>query len=100
MRGLDALDDIEGCFEIRPIRAGESELQSRLVGAGFFERDDWRTFDPPFMAPEGVPDSLRYLAFVEGEPAGARPWAGMMVSPCWVGTPSFRGFGGAASKRR
>ncbi|MBS1785030.1 MAG: GNAT family N-acetyltransferase [Acidobacteria bacterium] len=70
VRGLDGLDDIEGCFEIRPIRAGESELQSRLVGAGFFERDDWRTFDPPFMAPEGVPDSLRYLAFVEGEPAG------------------------------
>ena len=70
VRNLDGLDAAGSAFEIRPIRAGESELQSRLVGAGFFGRDDWRTFDPPFGAPEGVTDCLRYLAFIEGEPAG------------------------------
>ena len=70
VRGLDGLDAVEAGFEIRPIREGESDLQSRIVGAGFCERDDWRGFDPPFMAPDGVEGCLRYLVFVEGEPAG------------------------------
>ena len=70
VRSLDRTEAMDACFEIRPIREGESELQSRVVAAGFFERDDWRGFEPPFTAPDGVEGSLRYLIFVEGEPAG------------------------------
>lgn len=70
VRGLDQLDDARSDAEVRPIRDGESELQSRVVGAGFFERDDWRAFEPPFRAPDGVEGCLRYVAFVAGEPAG------------------------------
>ncbi|HET6330789.1 MAG TPA: GNAT family N-acetyltransferase [Holophagaceae bacterium] len=67
---LERIEDPDPAFEIRPIRTGESDLQSRVVGAGFFERDEWQEFDPPFTTPDGVADSLRYLAFIEGEPAG------------------------------
>ena len=69
-RSLDELEAFESSFEIRPICDGESEWQSRVVAAGFSGRDDWRGFDPPFVAPDGVEDSLRYLAFVGGAPAG------------------------------
>lgn len=69
-RSLDSVEAPSALFEIRPILPEESELQSRVVGAGFFELDGWETFDPPFAAPDGVAGSLRYLAFVEGEPAG------------------------------
>ena len=67
---LGKVETPDPAFEIRPLRSGESDLQSRVVGAGFFERDDWQGFDPPFTTPEGVEDCLRYLAFVDGEPAG------------------------------
>lgn len=67
---LEKVEVPDPVFEIRPIRSGEWDLQSRVVGAGFFERDDWQEFDPPFTTPDGVKDSLRYLAFVDGEVAG------------------------------
>jgi len=67
---LERIEAPDPAFEIRPIRSGESDLQSRVVGAGFFERDNWQGFDPPFTTPESVKDSLRYLAFADGEPAG------------------------------
>lgn len=96
VRSLDTLEATGPAFEIRPIREGESDVQSRVVGAGFFGRDDWRTFDPPFGIQEGVPDCLRYLAFVEGEPAGGATlgWNGgvAMFSGDTV-LPRFRGRG-------
>ncbi|HXC16523.1 MAG TPA: GNAT family N-acetyltransferase [Holophagaceae bacterium] len=69
-RTLETLGPADSRFEIRLIRPGESELQSRVVGAGFCGLDDWQAFDPPFAMPDGVEDSLRYLALIEGEPAG------------------------------
>ena len=69
-RGLGALESPDPQVEIRSIRSGESELQSRVVGAGFFGRDEWRDFEPPFAAPDGVEGCLRYLVFINGEPAG------------------------------
>lgn len=70
VRGLEPLEEGDAAFEIRPVRPGESDLQARVVGAGFFEREDWQSVDPPFAVPEGVPGCLRYLAVVDGEPAG------------------------------
>jgi GNAT superfamily N-acetyltransferase len=69
-RSLESVEAPSAAFEIRPILPGESAMQSKVVGAGFFELDGWETFDPPFTTPYGVEGSLRYLAFVRGEPAG------------------------------
>lgn len=69
-RQLDRIEAPPPAFEIRPIRPEESELQAKVVGAGFFDQEDWRGLDPPFSMPDAVAGSLRYLALVEGEPAG------------------------------
>lgn len=65
----------EGAFpdsdwDVWPAGSSECDLQGRVVGAGFAERDDWRTFQPPFSLPADVPRCLRYLVRVAGEPAG------------------------------
>lgn len=70
IRALERVEAPSSAFDIRPILPGEGALQSRVVGAGFFGLDGWEAFDPPFAIPDGVEGCLRYLAFVEGEPAG------------------------------
>ena len=95
-RGLDALEAADPRLEIRPIRPGESEIQSRVVGAGFFGRDDWEVFDPPFTTPDAVVGSLRYLAFLDGEPAGGATlgWNdGVAMFGGDAVLPRFRGLG-------
>ncbi|HTL98738.1 MAG TPA: GNAT family N-acetyltransferase [Holophagaceae bacterium] len=95
-RALDALEAPDPRFEIRPIQSGESEMQSRLAGAGFCEQDEWRELDPPFAAPDGVEGCLRYLAFIEGEPAGGATlgWNdGVAMFGADAVLPRFRGRG-------
>ena len=96
VRRLDPLEDGDPAFEIRPVRPGESALQAKVVGAGFFEREDWQAFDPPFTTPEGVEDCLRYLASVDGEPAGGATlgWQdGVAMLSGDAVLPRFRGRG-------
>jgi GNAT superfamily N-acetyltransferase len=95
-RALEGLAPCASPFEIRPIRAEESDLQARVVGAGFFERNDWEGFDTTFTVPFGVPGSLRYVAFVEGEPAGGATlgWVeGVAMLSGDAVLPRFRGRG-------
>jgi len=56
--------------QIRVADACEAELYSRIVCAGFMERDDWSDLDPPFKVSLEVQDAWGFLAFVEGQPAG------------------------------
>jgi GNAT superfamily N-acetyltransferase len=67
---LGEVENPDPTFEIRPILTGEAELQAKVVGAGYFETDEWSTFNPPFEMPAEVEGCLRYLAFVGGKPAG------------------------------
>ncbi len=82
--------------ELRPARSEEYDLHAKLLGAGFSERDDWRTYDPPFaLAPE-APHCLRLLAFVDGEPAGGAVlgWVdGVALFSGDAVLPRFRGRG-------
>lgn len=57
-------------FSLRPIEAHEEVLLAKLLAAGFSDQDDWRDLDPPFTLGPGGPTCLRYLAFLDGEPAG------------------------------
>ncbi|MBI3132261.1 MAG: GNAT family N-acetyltransferase [Acidobacteria bacterium] len=54
----------------RVAEPAESDTYHRVVAGGFFERDDWRDFDPPFITPLGLTDAWGFLAFIDGEPAG------------------------------
>lgn len=54
--------------DIRPTRDGD--IYTRVVAAGFQERDDWAGLDPAWGAPLGLPDAWAFLASVDGEPAG------------------------------
>ncbi len=56
---------------IRPARLEEARTYNRIVAAGFLERDDWWDLEPPFEAALDVLDAWGFLAFVDGEPAGA-----------------------------
>ncbi|HJW33137.1 MAG TPA: GNAT family N-acetyltransferase [Holophagaceae bacterium] len=56
--------------QVRPAEAAEADTYNRVVAGGFFEQDDWRNLEPPFVTPLGLPDAWGFLAFVEGEPAG------------------------------
>ncbi len=82
--------------EVRPAGPGEAELQVRVVGAGFGDTDAWQAFEPPFSLPDGVPGCQRYLALVQGEPAGGATlgWIGdvALLSGDAV-LPRFRGAG-------
>ena len=56
--------------QTRVAEPAEADTYNRVVAGGFFERDDWRDFDPPFATPLGLADAWGFLAFVDGEPAG------------------------------
>ncbi|HJV21969.1 MAG TPA: GNAT family N-acetyltransferase [Holophagaceae bacterium] len=56
--------------QVRPAEVAEADIYNRVVAGGFFERDDWRDFEPPFFTPLGLADAWGFLAFVDGEPAG------------------------------
>ncbi len=70
VRPLEAVDAAPAAALVRPADPTEADTYNRVVAGGFFERDDWRAFDPPFTTPLGLPDAWGFLAFVEGEPAG------------------------------
>ena len=57
---------------IRIAGPGDRDSYSRLVGAGFADRDDWRELEPRFLASFDVPGVWRLLTHEEGEPAGGR----------------------------
>ena len=48
----------------------EAELYNRVVCAGFMDRNDWDTFEPPFQTSLEFSGAWGFLAHVEGEPAG------------------------------
>lgn len=56
--------------QIRIVGADEAPNYNRLVAAGFMDQDDWRTVEPPFVTPLGVPDVFGFILAVRGEPAG------------------------------
>lgn len=70
VRGLESLEPVPETTLVRPADPGEVDTFNRVVAGGFFERDDWQAFDPPFVTPLGLTDAWGFLAFVEGEPAG------------------------------
>ncbi len=69
-RSLEPLDPLPEFPGIRVADPAESHTYNRVVAGGFFERDDWQDFDPPFTTPLGLPGAWGFLAFVDGEPAG------------------------------
>jgi GNAT superfamily N-acetyltransferase len=56
--------------QVRPADLSEADTFNRVVAGGFFERDDWRDFEPPFSTPLGLEQAWGFLAFAEGEPVG------------------------------
>jgi GNAT superfamily N-acetyltransferase len=86
-----------GCpREVRPIRRSESELQARIVAAGFLDTDDWQAQDAVFAVPFGLLGSLRFLALVDDEPAGGATlgWVeGVAMLSGDAVLPRFRGRG-------
>ncbi len=56
--------------DVRVVRMEETGLYNRLVGAGFMEQQDWRTFEPPFSTPLEVPGTFGFIVSVGDEPAG------------------------------
>ncbi len=70
VRPLESVDPAPDPSHIRVADPTEADTFNRVVAGGFFERDDWRTFDPPFHTPLGLPGAWGFLAFVDGEPAG------------------------------
>lgn len=55
---------------IRIAEPREADLYNRVVSAGFLERDDVQTLEPPFRVSLEVPDAWGFLAFVDDQPAG------------------------------
>jgi len=56
--------------DVRIASVDESDLFSRVVAAGFLERDDWRTVEPPFATRLDIPQAWGFLVFMGDEPAG------------------------------
>ena len=67
---LETVDPSPGRSAVRVAAVAEADLYNRVVAGGFFERDDWAAFEPPFATPLGLPDAWGFLAFADGEPAG------------------------------
>ena len=82
--------------EVRLATHDEERMFSQLVGAAFFEVDDWRGFDPPFSTSLRVPGIVGCIASVDGEPAGGAV-LGMVDGVAMLSgdgvVPSFRGRG-------
>ncbi len=95
-RPLPAPEPLPAPFEIRVIGDEESELMARVVFAGFTGRDDWEGLDVPFSTPSGVSGSWRFLALVDGEPAGGATlgvFDGVSLLSGDAVLPRFRGRG-------
>jgi GNAT superfamily N-acetyltransferase len=56
--------------DVRLAGAGEAERYSRLVGAGFSDRDDWSDLEPVFRVSLDVEGACGFLVFLDGQPAG------------------------------
>ena len=56
--------------QVRIARVDEVTDFARLVGAGFAEQQDWRSFETPFVTPLDVPGVFGFIVEVGGEPAG------------------------------
>lgn len=56
--------------DVRAVEPADAQRFNRVVGAGFLEAQDWRTFEPPFLTPLDVEGVQGFLVFVDGEPAG------------------------------
>ena len=69
-RPLDGGTPPGAAGDIRVATPDQEDLFSRLVGACFMDRDDWRDQEPPFVASLEVPEAWAFLAFVGEEPAG------------------------------
>lgn len=70
VRPLAGLVVSEGSTTVRVAEPREADLYSRVVSAGFMERDDWQAAEPPFRSSLDVPDAWGFLVFVDGQPAG------------------------------
>ncbi|HJV89892.1 MAG TPA: GNAT family N-acetyltransferase [Holophagaceae bacterium] len=70
VRSLASVDPAPDDAWVRVAEPGQADTFNRVVAGGFFERDDWRDFEPPFFTPLGVEDAWGFLASVDGEPAG------------------------------
>lgn len=65
-----ALSTSGGVDGVRVARVDEADQYGRLVGAGFGDRDDWRSYEAPFSTSLEVPGTFGFIVSVDGEPAG------------------------------
>lgn len=82
--------------QIRLAEPVDSDLYSRVVCAGFMERDDWQDLEPPFRASLDVADARGFLVFMDGQPAGGGMLGIVEGVALLSGTgvlPQFRGNG-------
>jgi GNAT superfamily N-acetyltransferase len=56
--------------EVHIARVDDADQFNRLVGAGFMEQQDWRSFEAPFAMSLVVPGIFGFIVSVGGEPAG------------------------------
>lgn len=64
-----ALPD-DSAAEVRLALKEDADQYNRVVGAGFMEQQEWRSFEPPFSVSLEVPGLFGFLVSVDGEPAG------------------------------
>lgn len=69
-RSILDLGPVPPVTQVRVAESREADLYSRVVCAGFMERDDWQDLDPAFRMSLDVPDAWGFLAFLDGQPAG------------------------------
>lgn len=67
LAGYSPPGDTDG---VRIVRADEAEEYSRLIGAGFSDQQDWRTYEPPFKTSLEVTGTFGFIVSVGDEPAG------------------------------
>lgn len=70
VRPLAGFEVVSMVPDVRVAGPREADLYNRVVCAGFMDRDDWQTFEPPFRASLEVADAWGVLVFVDGQPAG------------------------------
>lgn len=95
-RSLRDAPPVAAKVEIRIAVPDDERMFSQLVGAAFFDRDDWRDADPMFVTSLSVPGIIGCIAMVNGEPA-AGAVLGMIDGVAMLSgdgvLPRFRGLG-------
>jgi GNAT superfamily N-acetyltransferase len=69
-RDLSGDSPEDPAVDVRIAAPQDADRYSRIVAAGFQERDDWPEVEQPFSLTLDLPDAWGFLVFSEGAPAG------------------------------